>query len=82
MRGRRAGEGDEVWGREVRRRRGGKHESDAGEFRSGLAPLLTGWHPQDTRQHPLSSSFIIHALTMSDELTVQLSLCLQMQRRG
>lgn len=40
------------------------------EFRSGLAAVLTGWHPQDMRQHTLSSSFIIHALTMRYEVTV------------
>lgn len=74
---RRAGDGDGVWGKGVWKSRRGKRETGAGEFRSGLAPVLTGWHPHDMRQHTLSSSFIIHALTMRYEVAVRLSLCFQ-----
>lgn len=66
MRGR--GEEEGVWGKEVRNSRSGKRESDAGEFRLGLAPLLTGWHLQGMRQHTLSSSFVIHAVNMRYEV--------------
>ena len=38
-------------------------ETFAGEFRLGLALVLAYWHQQDMRQHTLSSSFIIHAMS-------------------
>lgn len=53
-------------------------ETFAGEFGFGLAPVLTRWHQQDMRQHTLSSSFIIHAMSAGYEVTVGLSHCFKM----
>lgn len=62
-------------GKDAIERKEKKHETFRGEFRLGLAPMLINWHPQDMRQHTLSSSFIIHALIMSYGVTVELSQC-------
>lgn len=48
-----------------------RHEPFTGEFRLGLVLVLTSWHQRDMRQHTLSSSFIIHTVTMRYEVSVE-----------
>ena len=69
------GKGKRCLGMERKRRR---CETFAGESRFGLALVLTRWHQQDMRQHPLSSSFIIHAMSARYEVTVGLPHCFKM----
>ena len=58
-----------VWGGEF------ETEREGVRLRSGEFRLDHFWHQQDTRQHILSSSFIIHATSIRYEVIVGLSHC-------